>query len=285
MNSYGQFFHKISGLPTEKIVHDVLDENKIHDQIKILMTHTQMNVSDLKGKKVLEIGSGMGIFVSVTRKHYEMESFGIEPSEEGFNSSFQISHDILKHYELNSDIIIDAKGENIPFEDNSFDIVFSSTVIEHVDIPYKVLQESLRVLKPGGYLHFVYPNHHSFFDGHYCIFHPPLLFRGALFPWMVKYVYRRDPAFAKTLRTELNVWSTQQMLRKLNKEYSFYKISLGTDIFLNRMNSLAFGEYAGLGMIRRILLVTRKLGINSIMAYLLVYLKFYDPIILTLRKS
>jgi SAM-dependent methyltransferase len=42
-------------------------------------------------------------------------------------------------------------GRNIPFPDDSFDVVFSSNVLEHVlDLPY-LQAEMKRVLKPGGY--------------------------------------------------------------------------------------------------------------------------------------
>ncbi|SNT04544.1 Methyltransferase domain-containing protein [Ekhidna lutea] len=39
----------------------------------------------------------------------------------------------------------------IPFEDNSVDIIFCNHVLEHVDDDRKALSEMLRVLKPGGW--------------------------------------------------------------------------------------------------------------------------------------
>ena len=41
-------------------------------------------------------------------------------------------------------------GENIPFADESFEIVYSSDVLEHVNGLEKVIAEIARVLKPGG---------------------------------------------------------------------------------------------------------------------------------------
>jgi len=42
------------------------------------------------------------------------------------------------------------ENEEIPFEDNCFDVVFSKSVIEHFYYPEKLIEEIYRVLKPGG---------------------------------------------------------------------------------------------------------------------------------------
>lgn len=41
--------------------------------------------------------------------------------------------------------------QNIPFPDNSFDVIFCNHIMEHVDNDVKALQELYRVLKPGGW--------------------------------------------------------------------------------------------------------------------------------------
>lgn len=41
-------------------------------------------------------------------------------------------------------------GEEMPFEDSSFDAVISIAVLEHVKDPWKCTAEIIRVLKPGG---------------------------------------------------------------------------------------------------------------------------------------
>ena len=48
----------------------------------------------------------------------------------------------------NADIV----SEGLPFEDESFDFVFSKSVIEHMKDPIKFMDEAFRVLKRGGKL-------------------------------------------------------------------------------------------------------------------------------------
>lgn len=50
-----------------------------------------------------------------------------------------------------ADILIEP-GEKLKFEDNSFDFVLSSQVLEHVKDFDDYMKECYRVLKPGGYL-------------------------------------------------------------------------------------------------------------------------------------
>lgn len=49
--------------------------------------------------------------------------------------------------------IADVKADicNLPFEDNSYDIIFCNHVLEHIPDDTKAMQELYRVMKPGGY--------------------------------------------------------------------------------------------------------------------------------------
>jgi len=48
-------------------------------------------------------------------------------------------------------------GQSLPFQDDSFDAVFSFAVLEHVTDPFRCATELIRVLKPGGELFVVVP--------------------------------------------------------------------------------------------------------------------------------
>lgn len=46
---------------------------------------------------------------------------------------------------------VQADIQNLPFQDNSFDVIFCNHVLEHVDDDKKALSELFRVMKPGGW--------------------------------------------------------------------------------------------------------------------------------------
>jgi len=48
----------------------------------------------------------------------------------------------------NVDVV--APAEDLPFEDETFDLLLSTQVLEHVDDPARVVAEAGRVLRPGG---------------------------------------------------------------------------------------------------------------------------------------
>jgi SAM-dependent methyltransferase len=57
-----------------------------------------------------------------------------------------------------------AIGEQLPFDNASFDIVLSDNVIDHAEKPLKIVDEIVRVLKPGGVLYFTVNIHHPVYD-------------------------------------------------------------------------------------------------------------------------
>jgi len=279
LETQGLFFENISLVDREKIASDLLNPIKAEKQAEIVEMYC-----DLRKKKVLEIGSGVGVNHIVWTKKYDINGYGIEPSEEGFSSSYEISKHLIENNNLDPLRIINGVGEAIPFPDNSFDIVYSANVLEHTSKPELVIREAFRVLKNQGVMQFVYPNYHSYFDGHYAVFHPPILFR-AFFPWYVKTIFGRDPSFAKTLRTELNIPWTRSLLKNLCTNHDLAVLTLGEEVFTDRMQSLNFEAWAGLQKIAKLLNILKLLKLNRILATLIIFLNGHNPIILTVRKT
>ncbi|MCU0711879.1 MAG: class I SAM-dependent methyltransferase [Pirellula sp.] len=62
-----------------------------------------------------------------------------------------------------ADIIIDLNAERFPFEDNSFDFLYSSHTLEHLTMDgfWNVMREAYRILKNGGQFMIVVPYYHT----------------------------------------------------------------------------------------------------------------------------
>jgi len=277
--SQGVFFEKISKVTSQKIAEDLLNPLKADKQAEVLQRYV-----DLTGKKVLEIGSGYGVNLIVWSKSFGIEGYGVEPEAQAFSASREISRKLYEINGLDPERISLGEGESLPFPDESFDIVYSTNVLEHVRDPEKVFSEGLRVLKKEGVLQFVFPNYHSYFDGHYAVFHPPVFFH-SFFPWYVKNIHGLDPDFADSLMTELNVKYTLKILKRLSAKFDFSLLSLGQEVFLERMLKGNFETWGGLVKIKACRDFVQKMPIFPVLARLLIIFKAWTPIICTLKKE
>lgn len=110
------------------------------------------------GKKVLEVGVGAGTdFVQWLRAG--AYAYGIDLTAESIKHvQKRIALENLQAYEL---CVADA--ENIPYEDNFFDCVYSWGVIHHSPDTIKCIEEIIRVAKPGSMIKIMIYNRHSLF--------------------------------------------------------------------------------------------------------------------------
>src|SRR3989339_122524 len=168
--TYGIYYSGLSNVEKDKITKDVLSTSKVHDQVKIIERFLR---EPFTKKKVLEIGSGYGLFVAVGVLDYKADVYGVEPSAVGFGGSFETSQEILKSNNVDTSRIKCGIAEDLPFENDSFDIVYSTNVFEHVNDPEKSFSEAIRVCKPGGLIQIVIPNYGSFYEGHYACWYLP----------------------------------------------------------------------------------------------------------------
>lgn len=105
----------------------------------------EMPLKDLNGQKVLEIGSGAGAHSALFKKHgADIISVDITP-ERVISTALK-----LKLVSGGKGRAYQADGENLPFCDEQFDIVYSNGVLHHSEDTEKCIAEVLRVLKPGG---------------------------------------------------------------------------------------------------------------------------------------
>ena len=105
---------------------------------RLLWVH---NTIDLAGKRTLEIGCGNGYEVWHAGEHLAADAYGVDVAEYG---PWKDLAGERVHFTC-----ADMAADN-PFEPDFFDRILSYTVWEHVLHPYKLLEETYRVLKPGG---------------------------------------------------------------------------------------------------------------------------------------
>ncbi|HMU35255.1 MAG TPA: class I SAM-dependent methyltransferase [Marmoricola sp.] len=67
--------------------------------------------------------------------------------------------------EIGSGTVI-GSGMQLPFPDDSFDLVYSSNVLEHVSDPWRMAEEMVRVTRPGGITYLSYTLWYGPWGGH-----------------------------------------------------------------------------------------------------------------------
>lgn len=111
--------------------------------------------ASFRGKKVLEIGCGAG-YDAYTLMTTGADYTGIDITPE--NPDRVRRH--LGYYGFEPNVC-EADAEQLPFADRTFDVVYSNGVLHHTPRITSALQEALRVLRPGGHLHFSVYNRNS----------------------------------------------------------------------------------------------------------------------------
>lgn len=162
----------------------------------------------LKGKRALDVGSGSGgISIAFVKNNIETVNFDTERKYTIVSQRWAEENGV----ELNQML---ASGEEMPFKDESFDIILCSDVIEHVERPENLVREISRMLKKGGILYVTCPNKMSprliWEDNHYFL---PLI---VLLPRKLADIYVR--ATNRGEKTEVIFLPTYSKLIKMFKK-------------------------------------------------------------------
>jgi len=150
--------------------------------------------------------------------------------------------------------------------------------LEHVNDMRSVLTEATRVLKPGGYIHFVVPNYGSIWEGHYNILwipHSP--------KWLAKLYVRllgRRPDFIDTLQMV-----TLGRLHKIVNSLPLRVRSWGIETWEYRLETLDFSEWSELRRLKTMVRWARRLHLVGLVRVIGRGLGFFTPIILTAQKT
>ncbi|HEY6803825.1 MAG TPA: class I SAM-dependent methyltransferase [Pyrinomonadaceae bacterium] len=103
--------------------------------------------------RVIEVGSGAHglIFYFGARN-----GIGVDP--------LAVSYASLFPQWQQSALTVAAVGEQLPFPNNSFDVVICDNVVDHAESPVTIVKELVRILVPGGLLYFTVNVHHTFYS-------------------------------------------------------------------------------------------------------------------------
>ncbi|PSM18210.1 hypothetical protein C7T96_10085 [Nitratireductor sp. StC3] len=115
----------------------------------------------MAGKSVLDFGSGYG-GRTVRYGKFASRVCGIEPVEAHIDAGKEFANQ-----EGATNVEFKLCGDyDIPYDDNTFDMVVTFDVLEHVADPRKSLAEIYRVLKPDGTVFAVFPLYRGMFAHH-----------------------------------------------------------------------------------------------------------------------
>jgi ubiquinone/menaquinone biosynthesis C-methylase UbiE len=114
----------------------------------LALTKRAAELAELKeGLKVLDVSSGRGTQSIFYSKEYNANVTGIDHSEEMVKSASRNAKEALIGDKVQFQT---GDSQNLPFEDNAFDVVINECAVGIPDDPQKVLNEMIRVAKPGG---------------------------------------------------------------------------------------------------------------------------------------
>jgi ubiquinone/menaquinone biosynthesis C-methylase UbiE len=121
--------------------------------------HAFAQFSRYNKKKVLEVGFGAGTdFVQWIRAG--AVCYGIDLTQEALDN---LTHRIEVYHLPKPEQIQVGDAENLPFDDNFFDLGYSFGVLHHSPNTPKAIQELVRVVRPGGEIKIMLYNRRSIF--------------------------------------------------------------------------------------------------------------------------
>jgi SAM-dependent methyltransferase len=235
-------------------------------------------VGDLSGRRILEVGSGYGAMLAYGCLAKGLDIQGVEPSKRAYDGRYEIAQQLLAENNLPPARISEGVGENLPFADASFDVVYSFQVLEHVQDPRRVLAEAWRVLKPGGTLYCNAPNYRTFFEGHYNVL---------WFPYWSKplaKLYLRALGRNPALVDHLN-FLDEPSLRAWLEEICRFRIESdwGLADWAKRMRAPVFSAYTNSSLVR-VARLGERLGVLRLLAALGERFKWQDTLRVAVRK-
>ena len=273
--------HRLSGTPVPHLAGDRFYWPKFEDHLRQIERFS----GTLDDKTILEIGCGVGAFLLFVAKQRAIKkAWGIEPPGAlgPYGGSYDAARLLMEANHVAEVEITQGRGESLPYPDASIDIVFSSNVLEHVENPERVMNEAWRVLAPGGILQMVVPNYASWWEGHYGVMWLPILNK-RFGRWYLRLLGRDPYALADLQLIRPGFFLRWERSRPDRSQRDLQRISMGEEIFAERLQRFD-SDYANLARLKRLLLLARRLRLQSTIARCMNVCRMYTPIVYTARK-
>ncbi|MFQ5867934.1 MAG: class I SAM-dependent methyltransferase, partial [bacterium] len=104
-------------------------------------------VTEIKSGKVLDIGTGPGYLpIEIAKLNNQLEIIGVDLSHRMIN----IAHKNARIAKIDRVKFEVANAHDLPYQNNSFDFVFSTLSLHHWRDRIKVFNECSRIVKNGG---------------------------------------------------------------------------------------------------------------------------------------
>jgi len=111
--------------------------------------------ADLSGARLLDVGGGPGYFADA----FAARGATYVPLDAD-------AGELALHGRAPGPRTVIGDGTSLPFADSTFDIAYSSNVAEHVRYPWRMADEMVRVVRPGGLLFLSYTLWYGPWGGH-----------------------------------------------------------------------------------------------------------------------
>jgi len=174
-------------------------------------------------EKVLDIGSGKGI-LCVAFSDSAKEVIGLEPDKD----AKEIAKFTKEYFGKNNIKFIDGIAQKMPFKNETFDLITSTSTLEHINGTRDVIKEIYRVLKPGGYFYLNTPNYLWFREPHYML--PMLPLMPKIFLKMLSRLTNRNPKYIDHIQ-----YLTPRFLNKIFKNEGFTVKNISLECLRNTL--------------------------------------------------
>jgi ubiquinone/menaquinone biosynthesis C-methylase UbiE len=125
-----------------------LDQKDVPNRYSIQLYHHLVDGIQLENKQILEVGCGRGGGLNFVNRRFKPKSTcGLDMDKTAVKFC-------TKYYNIGNESFLQGDAQNLPFQDNSFDILMNVESSHRYPNMKAFLSETFRTLRPGGYMLF-----------------------------------------------------------------------------------------------------------------------------------